>query len=165
MSADPDVMAHSPASMTQAQSTAGAERLSSELLERGWGIWALERIQDTQFIGFTGLNPFSGLPIDDGVEIAWRLAASAWGKGYASEAAHRALQFAFENLSLMAIDSFTAKSNCRSIAVMQRLGMSDTGQTFLHSRVPADSLLREHMLHRITIDQWRATSAAVKKED
>ena len=160
MSADPDVMAHFPALMTPAQSTAMAERFSGELLERGWGIWALERLQDRQFIGFTGLNPFSGLPIDDGVEIVWRLTRTAWGHGYASEAARRSLRFAFEKLSLLAIDSFTATSNKRSIAVMQRVGMSDTGQTFLHPRVPEDSPLREHVLYRITREQWRTAAAA-----
>lgn len=165
MSADADVMAHFPALMTAAQSTAVAERFSGELLERGWGIWALERLQDKKFIGFTGLNPFSDLPIVDGVEIVWRLTRGAWGQGYASEAAQRALRFAFEKLSLMAIDSFTATSNTRSIAVMQRLGMSDTGQTFLHPRVPEDSPLRKHVLYRITREQWQATAGAEKKPD
>ena len=160
MSADPDVMAHFPALLTPTQSTALAERFNDELLDRGWGLWALECLQDGRFIGFTGLNPFSDLPIDDGVEIVWRLTSTAWGQGYASEAARRCLRFAFENLSLPAIGSFTAQSNIRSIAVMQRLGMSDTGQTFLHPRVPPDSPLSEHVLYRITEEQWRATAAA-----
>lgn len=162
MSADPDVMAYFPALMTPAQSTALAKRFNNELRNRGWGLWALERVQDGQFIGFTGLNPFLDLPIEDGIEIGWRLCRAAWGQGYASEAARRCLQFAFENLSLAAVDSFTALSNVRSIAVMQRLGMSDTGQTFLHPRVPQDSPLSEHVLYRITEEQWRAIVAADK---
>jgi len=122
-------------------------------------------LQDGQFIGFTGLNPFSGLPIEDGVEVAWRLTRAAWGHGYASEAARRVLQFAFEKLPLQAIDSFTAKSNVRSIAVMQRLGMTDVGRTFLHPHVAEDSPLREHVLYRITREQWRAAVVAARQRD
>lgn len=155
MNADPEVMAHFPAPLSAEQSDALANRLRQELEQRGWGMWALELRATGEFIGFAGLNPFSDLPIEDGVEIGWRLARAAWGKGYASEAARRALAFAFTELPLQAVDSFTAIGNSRSIAVMERIGMSKCDMTFLHPRVPEDSTLREHVLYRITRDRWK----------
>jgi len=134
-----------------------ADKLNAAINDAGWGLWALERQDNGAFIGFTGLNPFSDLPVDDGVEIGWRLDPDAWGFGFATEAARAALAFGFETLALNAIDSFTATINQRSIAVMQRLGMQNTGSNFFHPRVPEESPLREHVLYRITYDQWSAS--------
>ncbi len=156
MNADPEVMAHFPAALDRSQSDALAHRFADDLQQRGWGIWALTERDNGEFIGFTGLNPFSDLPIDAGIEIGWRLARSAWGKGYATEAARRALDFAFTELQSQRIDSFTATGNVRSIAVMERLGMQRCEHTFLHPRVPEDSPLREHVLYQITSAQWQS---------
>lgn len=156
MNADTDVMAHFPATLNRADSDALATRISEALVERGWGLWALEEQTSGKFLGFTGLSPFSELPIPDGVEIGWRLTRASWGKGFATEAAHRALQFAFEELRLDRVDSFTATTNLRSIAVMERLGMRRSAETFLHPRVPADSPLCEHVLYQLDRNQWSA---------
>ncbi|GAA0290600.1 hypothetical protein GCM10010302_31440 [Streptomyces polychromogenes] len=54
---------------------------------RGWGWWAVEIIDSGEFIGFTGLDPVEEAMPFTGVEAGWRLARSAWGHGYATEAA------------------------------------------------------------------------------
>jgi RimJ/RimL family protein N-acetyltransferase len=89
-------------------------------------------------------------------EIGWRLARSAWGRGYASEAARRAVAVAFHDLGLAEIVSFTATGNLRSRAVMVRAGMThDPADDFDHPSVPEGSPLRRHVLYRLTAARWR----------
>jgi RimJ/RimL family protein N-acetyltransferase len=57
------------------------------------------------------------------VEVGWRLASWAWGKGYASEAAKESLRIGFEEYAISEIYSFTTESNALSEAVMKRIGM------------------------------------------
>ncbi len=58
------------------------------------------------------------------MEIGWRLARSAWGHGYATEAARAVLAFGFDTLELPEILAVTTATNLRSQAVMTRLGMT-----------------------------------------
>lgn len=158
MNADPRVMEHFPAPLEQAASDAFAARLRHEIVERGWGFWAVElREGEGAFIGFTGLRvPVVALPIGSCVEIGWRLSAEHWGKGYATEAANAALGHGFDQLGLDEIVSFTAMPNLRSQAVMQRLGMRHDGETFEHPAVAEGHRLRPHCLYRMDRDTWQA---------
>jgi RimJ/RimL family protein N-acetyltransferase len=128
MNADPEVMEHLSSTLTREQSDAFVDRIEQAFVERGWGLWALEA--DGSFLGFTGLWPADfHAPFMDGleppvVEVGWRLRRSAWGHGYATEAAREAIRFGFEELRLPQIVSFTTVDNVRSRAVMQRLGMT-----------------------------------------
>ncbi len=148
LNADPQVMRYFPAALSRAQSDALAARLSASLTERSWGLWAVER--DGVFLGFTGLAvPGFEAHFTPAVEIGWRLARSAWGHGYATEAATAVLRFAFEELRLHEVVSFTAVENQRSRAVMERIGMvRDADGDFDHPAIPASSTLRRHVLYR-----------------
>ena len=57
------------------------------------------------------------------MDIGWRLTPTAWGQGYASEAAAAVLRDGFERLRLEEIAAITMQANHRSRAVMERLGM------------------------------------------
>lgn len=155
LNADPRVMAFFPAPLDRAASDAMAARCRALIAERGWGFWAAEIRETRQFIGFVGLHvPLPELPFSPCVEIGWRLAHPYWGKGYASEAARGALQIAFERLGLSEIVSFTALGNQRSRAVMARLGMRETSETFEHPHLPVGSPLRRHCLYRLSRGDW-----------
>jgi RimJ/RimL family protein N-acetyltransferase len=78
------------------------------------------------------------------------LARPFWGKGYATEAAEAALRVEFEFLELEDLVAFTAAGNCRSQALMQRLGMRHNGEFFEHPGVVAGHALRRHILYRLT---------------
>ncbi len=157
MNADPDVMRYYPATLTSAESDAMAKKIQTLIAERGWGFWAVERKEQPGFIGFVGLHqPQVILPCSPCTEVGWRLAKDYWGKGYATEAANAALQFGFQHLRLTEIAAFTAVLNEPSKAVMERLHMLDTGQNFAHPDVPVDSVLREHLLYKMTRKQWYA---------
>lgn len=142
-------MAYFPARLARAESDAIAARCEALIRERGWGFWAAELKASRAFIGFVGLNsPAADLPFSPCVEVGWRLAFSHWGKGLASEAARGALRVGFESLGLNEIVSFTAVGNFRSRAVMERLGMFESG-TFEHPHLPEGSSLRLHCLYRL----------------
>jgi RimJ/RimL family protein N-acetyltransferase len=149
MNADPAVMAYFPSTLDRAESDAAFDRLSAGVSERGWGLWAAEH--EGAFIGFTGLSPVpDDLPFAPAIEIGWRLTRSAWGHGFATEAARAALEFAFVQLEASAVVSFTATGNLRSRAVMERLGMHrDDAGDFDHPRVPVGSAVRRHVLYRV----------------
>ena len=151
MNASPVVMEHFPARMTRAQSDALVDRLSTRIDVDGWGLWALEVTETGEFIGFTGLSvPGFDAHFTPAVEVGWRLVPQAWGHGYASEAARRALAYGFGEVGLDEIVSFTTQSNVRSQAVMRRIGMThDTSDDFDHPNVAASSPLRRHVLYRV----------------
>jgi RimJ/RimL family protein N-acetyltransferase len=150
MNADPLVMEHFAAPLTREESDAFARRMMAAIEGRGWGNWALEEIGGEPFVGFAGLSvPSFEAHFTPCTEIGWRLARSAWGRGYATQAARAALAFGFGELGLAEIVSFTALANARSIAVMERLGMRRDGE-FDHPRLPAGHRLQRHVLYRIS---------------
>lgn len=149
LNADPAVMEYFPAPMTREQSDGFVARTEAGFDERGYGLWALEVVETGEFIGFTGLSvPRFEAQFMPAVEIGWRLARPAWGKGYATEAATRVLRYAFTDANLPEVVSFTAVGNVRSRAVMERIGMThDPADDFDHPLLP-DSPLRRHVLYR-----------------
>jgi RimJ/RimL family protein N-acetyltransferase len=62
-------------------------------------------------------------PLGNHFEIGWRLVRSAWGCGYATEAAKAALRDAFARPGLKQVLAYTAPDNIRSQAVIKRLGL------------------------------------------
>ncbi len=84
-----------------------------------------------------------------GVEIAWRLAFDAWGRGYATEAARAVLDDGFGRVGLREIVAVTAEINARSRRVAASLGMVESpSEAFDHPRLPPESPLRRHVLYR-----------------
>ena len=148
MNADPDVMRWFPALQTPEQSRASIDFWLGQFDERGWSNWAVELRASGEFIGFTGLTvPWRPLPFSPCVEIGWRLASRHWHRGYATEGAKACLEVGFERLGLQEIVSFTALGNRPSRAVMERIGMTDTGRDFDHPALPEGSPLRRHCLY------------------
>jgi RimJ/RimL family protein N-acetyltransferase len=154
---DPRVMEFFPNLLARAASDAIVDRIQSRIAERGWGFWAVESKLDRQFIGFVGLNiPAVELPFSPCVEVGWRLACEYWGKGYATEAAKGALATGFDRLNLPEIVAFTATTNRRSRAVMERLGMECDAATFEHPSLDVGHPLRAHYLYRLTREKWQS---------
>ncbi|MFG2824185.1 GNAT family N-acetyltransferase [Kitasatospora sp. NPDC048365] len=149
MNADPQVREFFPEVLTAERSAASLAYFRAGLAERGWGWWAVEVAATGEFIGFTGLDPVDEEMPFDGVEIGWRLARSAWGHGYATEAARAALAYGFGTLDLPEILAVTAAGNLRSQAVMERIGMTrDPADDFDDPTVP-EGPLRASVLYRI----------------
>ncbi|HET7820405.1 MAG TPA: GNAT family N-acetyltransferase [Ornithinibacter sp.] len=157
MNADPEVMRYFPDTLTREQSDAMLDRIDAALAEQGWGLWALERQDTGEMVGFTGLAvPRHDLPFNPCVEVGWRLARSAWGRGFATEAAREALRVGFDEVGLAEVVSMTSVPNTPSRAVMERLAMTrDPTDDFEHPAVPPGHPLRPHVLYRIRADAVR----------
>lgn len=149
MNASEKVMKYFPRLLSQDESYQVAENLAQNIAENGWGFWAIEDKFTGKFIGFTGLKQTPEcLSFSPAIEIGWRLSSESWHKGFATEAAKKVIDFAFNELRLTEVVSFTAKINQPSERVMQRIGMINTGLTFQHPLVDKNSPLREHVLYK-----------------
>jgi RimJ/RimL family protein N-acetyltransferase len=148
MNADPAVMEFFPKPLTVEESAHSLARLRSRIEERGWGLWAVE--VDGALAGFTGLaEPKFTAHFTPCVEIGWRLRREFWGQGIAFAAAQQALRYAFTELRLSELVSFTAQINLRSRRLMERLGFSrDAGEDFDHPEIAKEHPLCRHVLYR-----------------
>lgn len=152
--ADSSVMRYFPRTLSREESDERIDFYRSLIDRNGWGLWALELRETGEFIGFTGLHEVEPeLPFAPAVEIGWRLATTAWGKGYASEAAAEALRFGFEVLSLSEIAAYAAVENARSTTVMEQLGMR-YGYEFDHPLLPSESPVLRHCVYFLSRSSW-----------
>jgi RimJ/RimL family protein N-acetyltransferase len=144
----------------RAAADAVMDRMREEIDRDGYG-WTAAEIEATgECIGFIGLHAaeIPGIVPPGSHEIGWRLAPEFWGKGFATEGAGALLDFGFGKLGLAEIISFAVRSNTRSTAVMERLGMRrDPSADFDHPRV-VDPCLKRHVLYRIGPEDWRRPS-------
>ncbi len=152
LNADPIVMEYFPERLTRAESDDLIARIEAGFVTRGYGLWALEVRATGEFVGFTGLAvPSFNAHFTPAVEVGWRLARSAWGKGYATEAGLASIAFGLRDAGLDEIVSFTSAPNARSRAVMERIGMThDPADDFDHPELKETDLLRPHVLYRIS---------------
>jgi RimJ/RimL family protein N-acetyltransferase len=150
---DPEVSAWLGGEKTPEEASADFDRMRTFWAERGHGWLAIARKSDDAMIGRVVCRrqpPEWNHPLAEVVEIGWGLARDAWGHGYASEAAAAILPWGFETLATPVIYSWTARSNRRSEAVMQRIGMTRRADLdFEHPDLAADHPLRSHVVYEI----------------
>jgi len=160
LNADSKVVEFLPAAMTRADSDLFVqERVETHFAEYGYGPWAVQRLDTGDFIGYVGLmwQTFDAA-FTPALEVGWRLSRQNWGNGYATEAARESLRIAFDVLGEEEVVSMTVPQNIKSIAVMQRIGMTrDPIDDFEHPRLPMGHRLRRHVLHRMPVARWRAS--------
>lgn len=100
-------------------------------INNGTGLWAIVLKNTGEIIGTIILiqlrNEEEQLTQD--YEIGWHLKRSAWGKGYATEAAKAILDYGFNILKLPVIYSIANPENTASLRVIQRLKMIPVGRT------------------------------------
>lgn len=148
MNKDPRVMEYFPKLLTEVETKQMVDKIKMNILNNGFGLWALEIKQTNEFIGFVGLSiPQFESNFTPCVEIGWRLAYDYWGKGYAQEAASKCLDYGFINLGFKEIVSFTSDLNVRSMNVMKKIGMKYV-QEFEHPNVAQGNRLRKHVLYK-----------------
>jgi ribosomal-protein-alanine N-acetyltransferase len=147
MNSDARVMEFLPSRLSRVESDALVDRIQKHFSEHGFGVWAIEVLNVTPFIGFAGLSiPRFSASFTPCVE-----------HGYATEAARLALGYGFGPLALSEAVSFTAETNQRSRAVMGRLGMRrDPAEDFDHPALPENHPLRRHVLYRLSSDSYFA---------
>ncbi|MFJ9645043.1 GNAT family N-acetyltransferase [Streptomyces sp. NPDC004244] len=123
--ADPDVMEFlgGPAELSAYEEFTARQRMHDAQL--GYCLWTLLD-EDGRVLGFTGAQPWPAQkawgPVGE-IEIGWRLARSAWGKGYAYAAALTTLE-RVRAAGVPRVVAMIDDANTRSVAVAERLGMT-----------------------------------------
>jgi ribosomal-protein-alanine N-acetyltransferase len=150
MCADARVMEFLGGTYDREKAAAMGTRMRERLERDGYGWWVLE----VKNIGpFAGVIVLQDVPFEahftPALEVGWWLAHDYWGRGYVTEAARLALDFAFAGLGRSEVVALTAALNVRSQRVMQRLGMTnDRRDDFEHPWVETGPL-RPHVLYRL----------------
>ena len=118
------------------------ERWSSD----GLGFFAVERREDTCFLGRVGLlvwdtrtwqtSTLADAGVAAQVEIGWSFARAHWGHGYATEAARAVRTWAYDVQAVERLISLIHPANARSIRVAAKLGAEAT-ETVQVARKPA----------------------------
>ncbi|WP_166417797.1 GNAT family N-acetyltransferase [Cochlodiniinecator piscidefendens] len=123
---DPDVMRFLGPLKTLQETEASITRVSERWKQLGYAWWALVERKSDAIIGAACVQNTANVP-GAPLEIGWRLATAAQGKGYATEAGQAAMDFAFESLDAEYVIAVADQRNIASHKVMQRLGMTYRG--------------------------------------
>lgn len=149
MCSDPEVMEYLGPLMSRTEVDEAIARLQGFQRDRGHCFWAVERPADGAFLGFCGLKPGPDeTPLENQIEIGWRLTRHAWGHGYAREAAEASLDWGWRTLAAETIMAMTVLGNLRSWGLMERLGMVRLPELdFNYSGLAADDPLRPTIVY------------------
>lgn len=84
------------------------------------GRWAVHVKRDLEFIGWCGLK---ARPERKEIDLGYRFKQSAWGKGFATEAAYACIKYGFEKLGISKIIGRAMPANTGSLRVLEKCGM------------------------------------------
>lgn len=119
----------------------------------GFSMWAVEWNADGSLAGICGLRrsrAYAGTPVDDELEIGWRIGERFWGQGVAREAAQASLAWGWANQPDRRIAAWVHPDNARSWGLMLRLGMIRRPELdFHHPAYAADDPVGECIVYAI----------------
>lgn len=146
---DPTVMEFFPALQSEKETLEFIERMQSQLKEKGFCYFAVDKLETNEFIGFIGLSEQNfEADFTPCIDIGWRIRVEEWNNGYATEGAKRCLEYAFHDLGIKKINSIAPLINVRSEAVMKKIGMHKV-KNFIHPRLHDTPRLQECVLYEI----------------
>lgn len=106
------------------------------------GRWATYVKSNKEFIGWCGLKYRPEL---DEIDLGYRLKKTAWGQGYATEAAKHTLNHGLNDLQLNIITGRAHIENIASIKVMEKIGMQFSREEIVdHFPVKTYTACRQH---------------------
>jgi RimJ/RimL family protein N-acetyltransferase len=131
--ADPEVVRYTGGvTKTRAESAASVEAMIRHWARHEIGLFSIERKEDERMIGRAGFLLWDpqrwvhGLAHElDGrleTEIGWTLGRKFWGRGYATEAASVARDWALDELGRTRLISLIQQGNTASVRVAEKLG-------------------------------------------
>ena len=158
----PEVMRHLGGIQDRETWNAAFDRLRAYQRDFGHTFWLVERKEDDELLGFCGLkrvNSPGGTDLAGQFEIGWRLRESAWGKGYAKEAAIASLDLAFDRFGAPHVVALTIYQNAASRGLMKRVGMRRREDLdFIDTRFGPE--MNPSIVYRIDAGEWPAARAA-----
>jgi len=144
MQADPEVMRFlglTGATRSRAESWTGMAVAMGQWVLKGFGMWVWEERATGRFVGRGGILDLFGWPQP---ELAYALARSEWGQGYAQEACRAALDWGFATLGRESFASFIKPGNEPSRRTAEKLGAVHEGMTELMG-VPCELWVHRHV--------------------
>ena len=130
--ANPKVMKFSPTGMLSvSQVQAKIDSFITSYKEFGFGKWAVIFKESNKLIGYCGIAVEQIDKVDER-EIGYRLDPEFWGRGLATEAALKTLQYGFEQLKFPYILGIVERKNVASVRVLKKLGMKYNRETVFH---------------------------------
>ncbi|QDP39901.1 GNAT family N-acetyltransferase [Radiobacillus deserti] len=117
--------------------------------------WGLIEKETSQFIGTIGLNNLSIR--SKRAEIGYELHPDFWRKGFATEAIHSILNYAFYELGLYRIGAVTFPDNLASNQLLEKLGFRQEG--LLRGYIFQDEQSHDANVYSILASEWESTSA------
>ncbi|GAA0813337.1 GNAT family N-acetyltransferase [Spirilliplanes yamanashiensis] len=109
-------------------------------------------VGDEELVGFARLA-FAGV---EAAKLGYAIRADRWGKGYATDAARRMIEFGFADLGLHRISAAIGPDNAASIVVADRLGMQYEGR--IRDHVFTNGAWRDSLLYAVLSHEWLATA-------
>lgn len=127
LDSDPDVMRYvgSPAGVKPPAETVERVRQRIGANHGPLGFW---RVEDRGDGTFYGLGALIRMPDGDDVELAYRLARHAWGRGIAREVGALLVDYAFRTVALPRVVAVTYPDNVASQRVLDKLGFARRGE-------------------------------------
>jgi [ribosomal protein S5]-alanine N-acetyltransferase len=123
--------------------------------ERGLGLWSAREHGAPLIIGLTGFRNFYTLPV---FELLYALRSPHWHRGFATEMAQAAIDYAFQRTSLHAVRASTDAPNQASIRVLERLGMRPHGRT---GQADAEGICWDQLHFLISREEWQCRRSEV----
>ena len=117
--------------------------------ERGLGIWSAREHNEQLLIGVTGFHDFYGPPI---FELFYAVQPSHWHRGFATEMAQAAIDYAFRHAGLPAVRASTDTPNHASLRVLERLGMRPHGRT---AQADAAGVCWDQLHFVVSHEEWQ----------
>ncbi len=120
---DQDSMRHYPHAFSYEEVKKWVERNIERYKNDGFGLWAVIRKEDNQFLGDCGIT-LQNIDGDILPEIGFHIIKTFCNKGYATEAAKGCKKYATEVLGLKSIYSYSQAGNKASQKVSSKTGMN-----------------------------------------
>jgi [ribosomal protein S5]-alanine N-acetyltransferase len=128
-----------------------------QLAEDGTGArLAIDLASDGTFVGWCALARWN--PDYRSAALGYCLGDAAWGQGYATEAAHAVLQWAFDTLDLNRVQAETDTRNAASARVLEKLGFVREGTLREDCAVNGD--VSDSWVYGLLRREWRPISAS-----
>jgi ribosomal-protein-alanine N-acetyltransferase len=104
--------------------------IRAQYARNGIGRWAVIEKSTGNFVGWSGLKlitePINGR--SGYYDLGYRFIKRYWGKGYATEAANAAVQYAWDDLKLRELYAMADMDNKASRRVLEKTGMRFSGE-------------------------------------
>lgn len=138
LDADPEVRRYllmpEPPAREEIETTTLPRFVSCYATYPGFGFWAAIEKTSSEFVGWFHFRPNVDDPEE--IELGYRLLASAWGKGYATEGSLALIEKGISEQGVTRITATALADNAASIRVMEKCGLT-LEQCFLYNGIPA----------------------------